>query len=46
MCCLFVFCTGFYVILWLLDGYIRKSVAPLIKILKGAHLIASRSDVT
>ena len=47
MCCLFVFCTGFFVILRPLGGYIRKSVAPLIKILKAAvHLITSRSDVT
>ena len=46
MCCLFVFCTGFFVILRPLGGYIRKSVAPIIKILKVAHSIASRSDVT
>ena len=46
MCCLFVFCTRFFVILRPLDGYIRKSVALFIKILKVAHSIASRSDVT
>ena len=48
MCCLFVFCTGFFFVsLRPLGGYIRKeSVAPLIKTLQAAHLITSRSDVT
>ena len=44
--CLFVFYAGFSAILRPLCGYVRKSVACLIKRFKAAHLIASRSDVT
>ena len=49
MCCLFVFCTFFFVVFFVilrpLGGYIRKSVAPLIKVLNAAHLIALKSDI-
>ena len=46
MCCLLVFCAGFYAILWPFGGYIWKSVAPFKKELKAAHFGASRPDVT